>query len=142
MKCEECRGACCESICMPLFENPSGSFIINENNRWLAAHGTVEPSKEKQVQAYDKDGKPLGVQNIMIGDRVKLEVRCTKLTDGGRCSIYDSRPLPCVLYEPGGVDCLSTVKERRTAEDYKRIRDDRDPKSIHNPKKKEQNSNG
>lgn len=114
MKCGECRGACCESICIPLFDNPTGNFMINENNRWLAAHGTLDPAKET------------------IGDRVKLEVRCNKLTDKGECGDYEKRPLPCVLYEPGGPDCLATVKARRTAEDYQRIRDDRDPRTIHN----------
>lgn len=128
MKCGECRGACCESICIPLFDNPTGNFLINENNRWLAAHGTLDPAKEKHTQVFDK----VAPQNIMTGDRVKLEVRCTKLTDEGECSIYKERPLPCVLYEPGGPDCLATVKARRTAEDYQRIRDDRDPRTIHN----------
>jgi Fe-S-cluster containining protein len=111
MKCSECRGACCEALSIPLFANPTGNFVMNENNRWLALHG-------KLVKG----------QNDM--DLVKLEVACTKLTEDGRCGIYEDRPMTCVLYEPGGPDCLTVVKERRTADDYQRIRDDRDPLEL------------
>ena len=107
MKCEECRGACCESICLPLYSNPTGSLRVNEVNRWLAVHGTIE-----QLNGHD---------------HVELEVRCAKLTPAGRCGIYETRPLPCALYAPGGVDCLNTVAKRRTPADYQRIRDDDDP---------------
>lgn len=112
MKCEECRGACCESVLLPLYPNPTGSFQVNEINRWLALHGKIE-------------------HRFNGHDHVELEVRCTQLTPAGRCACYDTRPIPCALYAPGGEDCLKTVSQRRTAADYQRIRDDSDPMYIH-----------
>jgi hypothetical protein len=37
----------------------------------------------------------------------------------------------CRVFEPGGFDCLDTVRARRTAEQYQRIRDDGDPERVH-----------
>lgn len=101
MNCLECRGACCESILIPRF--PGDGFIVAENNRWLELHGT--PS----------------------GTNVSLEARCTALGDDGLCTIYEDRPLPCVVYPPGEEACLATIRERRTRQDYERIRDAGDP---------------
>lgn len=82
--------------------------MIKESNRWLELHGTKRD-----------DG------------RVELECRCSKLGDDGLCTIYETRPLPCVVYPPGGEDCIDTLRVRRTPEQYQRIRDAGDPAFIH-----------
>ena len=91
---------------MPLL--PDSNVITQENNRWLIAHGRLEANE----------------------NRVELEVRCNHLTEKGSCGIYDSRPLPCMLYKAGGKDCLEVVKQRRSPEDYQRIRDVGDPATL------------
>lgn len=84
-KCEECRGACCESFCLP------AKAVPTDAQRWLALHGTL----------------------VEGGTRVEFEARCTKLTAGGRCSIYETRPVTCAIYAVGGEACLETIRRRR-----------------------------
>lgn len=76
--------------------------------RWLRLHGQIE-------------GR---------GDDLRFECRCTALTPEGRCGIYAERPQVCRTYPPGGQDCLDTVRRRRTAEEYQRIRDAGDPERL------------
>jgi Fe-S-cluster containining protein len=98
-------------VLLPLYPNPTGSFQLNEVNRWLALHGVLE-------------------QRFNGHDHVELEVKCTQLTPEGRCATYATRPLVCALYTPGGEDCLRTVAKRRTPDDYQRIRDESDPVTL------------
>ena len=100
MKCEECRGACCETIIIPLSKDEE------DTNRWAILHGK------------------------RIGARVALNCQCSALTDQGRCSIYSDRPDMCRTYPAGGALCLETVRALRTPEDYQRIRDESDPLSL------------
>ena len=106
MKCDVCRGACCESFSLPVealrgVPNPDAM-------RWVELHAT----------------KPAG--------DLRFECRCTALTTEGRCGIYETRPNVCRIFTPGGLDCLETVLARRSAEDYERIREEGyDPKRIH-----------
>lgn len=113
MKCEVCRGACCESILLPypVFEQKTTvpDVLTADANKWFALHGR-----------FALDGKC-----------VELEARCTKLTDAGRCGIYTDRPLTCQLFEASGPGCMRTVKERRSPEEYALIRDPNDPVTIH-----------
>lgn len=102
MKCEECRGACCEFVELPVFKGLGSE----DANRWLGFHGARE------------------------GNLVKLEVRCSQLTLDGLCSIYNQRPQVCINYKPGGTDCMKAVKARRSLEEYRRIRDVGDPLAI------------
>jgi len=89
--CARCRGACCEEFSLPL--QLAGSDAPTEDaNRWFLFHATVRPSG------------------------LFFECRCTKLTQMGRCSIYDSRPSLCAAYEAGGLSCIEVVRRRRTPE--------------------------
>ena len=102
MKCSECHGACCEQIVFPA---PSDRASL----AFLLARGEGERGPKKQWV------------------RIVLDTRCPKLTDDGRCGIYESRPLICAEYEPGGTACLAAVRRRRTPEDFQRIREEGDP---------------
>jgi Fe-S-cluster containining protein len=82
--------------------------------RWVELHG-------RKVLEEGPDSRVL----------IEFECRCTKLTADGRCGIYEERPLVCVLFAPGGPDCMDTVRRRRTPEQYERIREAGDPEVIH-----------
>ena len=59
----------------------------------------------------------LEARGRMLGDHhAEVETRCPKLTDCGRCSIHDTRPVTCRLYAVGSKACLDTVDRRRTGE--------------------------
>lgn len=104
MRCEICRGACCESFSMPRADlRPPGP----DEWRWLELHATSR------------------------GASLEFECRCTKLTPAGRCSIYSDRPEVCRTFMPGGPDCLEMVRNRRTPEQYAAIREPQDPERIH-----------
>lgn len=104
MNCETCAGACCESFAIPASDlRPPGL----DERVWIELHGK-------------RDGRYL-----------IFETRCTALTPGGRCAIYDDRPNVCRVFEPGGHDCLATVRARRTAAQYAAIRGPADPPTIH-----------
>ena len=105
MNCEECGGACCETIIIPLSPHD------DDTNRWALLHGQ------------------------RVGSNVALNCRCSALTDAGRCGIYDNRPVMCQTYQAGGAHCLENVRALRTPEEYARIRDDGDPETLeHMPK--------
>lgn len=107
MKCSEC-GACCESFSLPVVE---AIPITNDPrqqdlNRWFRLHASDD------------------------GERLTFECKCTMLTRKGLCAIYDRRPDVCRNFQRGGPECLATIKERRTPEDYQRIRDKDDPETL------------
>ncbi len=103
MRCEVCGGACCED-----FELPAADVAAlppdADKAWWFALHGSAAP-----------------------GEYVRFDCACTKLTNEGRCGIYDKRPNLCRDMRPGGLDCLAWVRRRRTREQYERIRDEADP---------------
>lgn len=102
MNCLECKGACCET-----FEIPAEPGPLDDASRWLALHATPT-----------------------AGDHLSFECRCTALGADGRCTIYHLRPQVCRTYEPGGVDCLRTVKARRSPEEFQKIRGEEDPVTL------------
>jgi len=106
MNCRICAGACCESFQLPVTELPSGDEFQRDINRWLGLHATND------------------------GEFLTFECRCTKLADG-LCSIYDKRPTFCRSFQAGGPECLATLRERRTPEQYEQIRERGDPERIH-----------
>jgi Fe-S-cluster containining protein len=107
MNCAECGGACCETFSLPISAAlPAGDSLQADINRWLALHATDD------------------------GERLTFECRCTKLSPDGRCSIYENRPVFCRTFQRNGPECLAIVRERRTAEDYSRIREDGDPDTL------------
>lgn len=97
MNCAACRGACCETIIVPL----SGD---DDTNRWAGLHGVH-----------------------VNGSRVALNCRCSALTAEGACSIYEKRPELCRSYLAGGQACLETVRALRTEAEYASIREEGDP---------------
>jgi Fe-S-cluster containining protein len=104
MKCLECHGACCEDLGLEINPQTIPTHVLE----WIKHHAS------------------------RIEDQLLIfEVRCTKLTSDGLCSIYEDRPLICATFPPGSEACLNTVKRRRTIEDYQRIRDQEDPEVIH-----------
>lgn len=104
MDCLRCRGACCAELHVPI-------------------HGVVgkDPDGRRWLEMFGKT----------VDEHVVVECRCKHLTLEGRCGIYSTRPQVCVTYPPGGAECLSAVRRRRTPEDYQRIRDADDPGAIH-----------
>ena len=87
--CQLCRGACCESLLLPLADKPA---LI----AFYATRGAI----------------------LRVGERTALEVeaRCRHLgAPEGHCTIYSSRPQPCVDYAVGSVLCRDTVLRRRSA---------------------------
>lgn len=103
MNCLVCRGACCESIELDLGFHPPNP----DSERWIKLHGV------------EKNGK------------ISFEAKCLKLTSNGTCEIWEDRPLVCELYIAGSHQCLETVRERRTPEQYLLIREEEDPSEIH-----------
>lgn len=79
--CQVCKGACCESIVVPI---PS-----DDDGMWLRYHAT----------------------SIAPG-LFEFATPCQKLC-AGKCSIHETRPTTCRVYEVGGVACRSTVLRRR-----------------------------
>ncbi len=103
MNCLVCRGACCESFSTELTMQPPSA----DATRWIQLHA---------VRVEE--------------DRLTFECRCTKLTSDGLCSIWEDRPMICELYVAGSRECLTTVKERRTVEQYQQIRGEDDPEML------------
>lgn len=102
MRCDACRGACCETFILP-----ASDLLDDDVSRWLALHASRR-------------------QNLL-----EFDCRCTKLTAEGRCGIYEDRPSLCRTFAVGGSACLDAVRRRRTPEQYQLIRDDGDPTEIH-----------
>jgi len=110
VKCEACRGACCESFSLPAIHVLAPTA---DARRWVELHASKFHVTLQQ------------------GRLLEFETPCTKLTPEGRCGIYETRPMVCKVYRAGGPECLATVKVRRSPEDYQRIREDGDPERIH-----------
>ena len=106
MNCAECRGACCEEMALREVD----VRIHADALRWLRLHS--DPAANTRGW-------------------LTFEVRCGALSQDGRCNVYEDRPAMCRYYPAGGQDCLDTVKRRRTADDYRRIRGPEDPARIH-----------
>ena len=86
--CELCRGACCESLFMP-----------------------IGPDRHS-VEFYSTRGKVftlLGVRHKFL----EVEARCPNLASCGTCSTYETRPHQCRIYAVGSAECRLTVKRRR-----------------------------
>ena len=92
--CKVCRGACCESVIIPISPDPVHLAYWN-------ARGTL--------------GK-IGETNC-----VELVHRCPKLLSSGKCKIYNDRPSACSDHFPvGNAFCRLAIQTRR-AKDASRI---------------------
>ena len=81
--CEICRGACCESVAIERFLPP----VVTESDWWKVR---TKPSPQGRT----------------------LECRCPKL-QGGKCVIYDMRPVACQTFAVGSFACRAAVVTRR-----------------------------
>lgn len=90
VSCLACRGACCEEFLLPRVPGPK-----DDASHWLSLHSTA-------------------VQVPSQGLSLKFECRCTKLSEAGRCTIYETRPSICRRFEAGGAACLETIRRRRS----------------------------
>jgi Fe-S-cluster containining protein len=103
MKCDICRGACCEELEV----HPDGEF----------------PKVDEQYFIARSIGR--------TATGFRIEARCPQLNELGLCRIHDDKPLACAMYPVGGRECLAVVATRRTPEQYQAIRDEEDPEVIH-----------
>ena len=80
--CDDCRGACCVSVAIPIRD------VHLRDIEWLKARGALE-------------FKP-------TGDAIwRIASRCRHLTPAGQCDIYSKRPQSCRDYQVGGLSCLA-----------------------------------
>jgi hypothetical protein len=109
VKCNVCRGACCESLTIPSTVAAPWMSMGEDTGDWIRLHGV-------HVEAR----------------RLTFECRCSALTPEGQCALYETvqRPLTCISYPAGGENCLDAVRRRRTPEQYQQIRHDADPKVL------------
>ena len=84
--CELCKGACCESILLPIDASPT-------TTEFYAARGSV----------------------FMIATSTFAEVpaRCPHLSGSGKCKTYANRPVACSRFPVGSVMCLTAIERRR-----------------------------
>ena len=98
MDCTECGGACCESFALQL-PDLAAALPSTDELEWAAAHGEVA-----STPGY-----------------LRLECKCGHLTGEGRCGIYEKRFEVCRDFQPGGTDCLATIRQRRSPAERLRI---------------------
>jgi Fe-S-cluster containining protein len=84
--CELCKGACCESILLPIDASPT-------TTEFYAARGEV----------------------FMIVGRTFAELpsRCPHLSQSGKCKTYDNRPVACSRFAVGSTMCVTAIQRRR-----------------------------
>ncbi len=73
--CAQCGGECCKYITIPLSE------LEELDIPWLQARG------------------------MLYGPVWRIKSRCPRLTDEGKCAIYETRPETCKMFEVGGQSC-------------------------------------
>ncbi len=103
--CAECRGACCEEVELTL--TPADFFA----DEWLVAR--LGPHVKSRC--VTRDGKSEVI--------TRLEVRCSKLTADGLCSVHHTvepddspngaQPIACRIAKVGDPWCLDVVRRRR-----------------------------
>lgn len=121
MKCLTCQGACCESFSLPFHaaQLQAGDPVSQDINVFIALHAEAGTDLVEAIANHEESAD--------LDDRLEFSCACKALTEEGACAIYDNRPMVCRTYQAGGPDCLATVKERRTREQYEAIRDEDDP---------------
>ncbi len=84
--CELCKGACCESILLPISPAPTST-------EFYAARGSVF--------------------HIAGSTFAEVPARCPHLSGSGKCKTYASRPVACSRFTVGSVMCLTAIERRR-----------------------------
>ena len=109
--CDICMdpGRCCKEF--TLFENTNKQATF-----WIGSPNSVEVMLEKQRLPFIPTLNKTYIDKVSGKKYVTYLYSCTKLTDEGRCSIYESRPYACRSLIPGGKSPLcmySSVRKRR-----------------------------
>lgn len=94
--CAICRGACCETVVIPL---PEPRHMTRGMWELLMLRGDLTPG----------------------GGGVRLDAPCRHLTRAGKCGIHDDRPQVCRDYKVGGPACRAAVRDRRPPAVVERI---------------------
>ena len=84
--CELCKGACCESILIPIDSSPM------------------------TTEFYDTRGS---VFEIYGRTYAELPARCPYLSKAGKCMTYAQRPVACSRFEVGSLMCVTAIERRR-----------------------------
>ena len=84
--CELCKGACCESILLPIDASPM-------TTEFYEARGSVFELYGHQY--------------------AELPARCPYLSNLGKCMTYAQRPVACSRFVVGSVMCVTAIKRRR-----------------------------
>lgn len=91
--CELCRGACCETLSVPL----NVGTLSNDSRRYFRMRGRIE------------------------GSTLRLDAPCQALTGEGTCGVYSTRPQGCKDYVVGGDACVAAVRAQRCRPDADQI---------------------
>lgn len=84
--CELCKGACCESILIPIDPSPL-------TTEFYEARGSV----------FEIHGQPYA----------ELPARCPYLSNLGKCMTYAQRPVACSRFVVGSAMCVQAIRRRR-----------------------------
>ena len=84
-KCVGCGGRCCEYLLIPTFFSGGSRIPVTEYDfeicRWILLRGL-----------------PLNVKPNLWS--VRVQQKCTKVSDDGLCTIHETKPLPCKNFNP------------------------------------------
>jgi len=84
--CELCKGACCESILLPIDASPT------------------------TTEFYDARGSVFQLHGFQYAE---LPARCPYLSKAGKCMTYSQRPVACSRFVVGSTMCVTAIKRRR-----------------------------
>jgi hypothetical protein len=84
--CELCKGACCESILIPIDASPT-------TTEFYAARGEV----------FQIVGRTFA----------ELPSRCPHPSGSGKCKTYANRPVACSRFAVGSTMCVTAIQRRR-----------------------------
>ena len=84
--CKLCRGACCESIMLPIDRNPLTAEFYSA-----------------RAEVFAVNGQPIA----------EIPYRCPSLSSSGKCKCYASRPVACIRFAVGSTMCLAAIERRR-----------------------------
>ena len=84
--CELCKGACCESILLPIDASPT-------TTEFYSARGDVF--------------------QIVGRTYAELPARCPYLSKAGKCMTYSQRPVACSRFAADSTMCVTAIQRRR-----------------------------
>ena len=84
--CDLCKGACCESILIPIDASPM------------------------TTEFYEARGSVLEIVGQIFAE---LPARCPYLSNLGKCMTYGKRPVACSRFAVGSTMCVTAIKRRR-----------------------------